>query len=261
MQIIQSPINNFVYITFSILLSALITSYIIKKFKFKYNEIQSSNIKYSAIISLIIVSITIIMSPLIMIIIKKIVVTQLKISSNSGMGVIIYIIIAILTIAPTVIVSKLLNESLDSLGLTKKNIFKSIFIGFISYIIYFMCIVTVTHKLKYITSIGSLLSIWNLLNAMFTALGEEILFRGYIQNRLMKWLGDKKGLIITTLIFVCSHTAQRMIMNNMNITGVIISLVWIFPIGLFCGYLFLKCKNVAAPTIFHALYNFFANFI
>lgn len=261
MQIIQSPINNFVYMTFSILLSALITYFLIKKLKFENYEIQSANIKYSAIISLIVVSITIIMSPFIMIFIKKVVVTQLKISSNSGMGAIIYIIIAILTVAPAVIVSRLLNESLDSLGLTKKNIFKSIFIGFISYIIYFICIVIVTHKLKYIMSIGSLLSIWNLLNALFTALGEEFLFRGYIQNRLMKWLGYKKGLIITTLIFVCSHTAQRMIINNMGITDVIVSLVWIFPTSLFYGYLFLKCKNVTAPTIFHTLYNFFANFI
>lgn len=258
MQIVQSPINNFIYLIFSLLFSALITGFLIRKLKFKDYEIKTTNIKYSAIISLFVVSITFIMSPLILIFINKYIVNQLKISSNSGVGVIIYIIIAVLEITPAIIVVKLRKESLFSLGITKLNIFKSIFIGSISYFIYLIFIIIMQHRLKYIFHINSVFSTWNFLNCIFTALGEEILFRGYLQNRLIKWLGDKKGLIITALVFSFFHIFQR-ILTGMSFTNAIISVIAILPVALFYGYLFLKCKNVIASTIFHTFFDFFLN--
>jgi membrane protease YdiL (CAAX protease family) len=117
------------------------------------------------------------------------------------------------------------------------------------------------HKLKYIFPVNSLFSIWNLLNCLFTALGEEILFRGYIQFRLITWLGNKKGFILSTLFFCFAHIGQRMISADMSMINAIFSSILLFPVALFLGYLFLKCKNIAASTVFHTLYNFFVNYI
>lgn len=188
-------------------------------------------------------------------------VNQLKISSNSGIGIIIYIIITILEIAPVIIAVVLRKESLNSLGISKKNIFKSIFIGFISYLIYFIFMVLMKHKLKYIFPVKSIFSIWVFFSCICTALGEEILFRGYIQNRLIIWIGDKKGFIMTALFFCFSHVFERMITENMSIINAIVSSISLFPVALFFGYLFLKCKNITAPTIFHTFYNFFLNYL
>ena len=261
MQIAQLLINN-MFTIISLLLSALILHFIIQRMRFNLNEIKVKNVKYSAIISLIVVLvIVIIMTPLMLIFIESFIVNKLKISSNSGVGVIIYIIIAVLEITPVIIVAKLRKESLYSLGITKKNIFKSIFIGFISYFIYFIFIIIVEHRLKYIFHVNSVFSMWDFLNDTCTALSEEILFRGYLQNRLIKWIGDKKGLIVTALAFSFSHIFQRMLTGNMNFTNAIISVISLFPVALFLGYLFFKCKSVTASTIFHTFFDFFTNYI
>ena len=201
------------------------------------------------------------MYPLILIFIKSFIAGQLKISSNSALGVVIYIITAILEVVPVIIVIMLQKEGLCSLGITRNNIFKSIFIGLVSYTLFLVFIVIMKHQLKYIFLPDSSFSIWAIINCLFTAFGEEVLFRGYVQYRLTEWLGDKKGLIIAALIFSCSHIFQRMMIINLSIINAVISSILLFPAGLFLGYLFLKCKNIAASTIFHALYDFFANFI
>lgn len=262
MQLVSLQINNTIYISFSLLLSAFVVHLITKNLDFSYEEIKLVSIKQSAIVSLIITAIFVIfMYPLMLILIKNFIVGQLKISSNSALGLVIYIIVAILEVVPVIIVIMLRKEGLSSLGITRSNIFKSIFIGLVSYILFFVCIVIIKHKFKYIVIPQFSFSIWSLVNCLLTAFGEEVIFRGYVQYRLTKWLGDKKGLIISALIFSCSHISQRMMAINLSIINASILSILLFPSGLFLGYLFLKCKNITASTIFHALYDFFLNFI
>lgn len=245
----------------SLLLSFLFTYLIIKKLNFVNYKIKSENIKHSAIISLIVtLLISIVISPFILIVIISIT-KHLKIISNSGMGVVIYIIIAILEIAPAVIIVILRKESISSLGITKKNIFKSIFVGASSYIIYIAFMIILKHRLVYIFPTNSLFSIYYFGEDFFTAIGEEILFRGYLQSRLTKWLGDKKGLILTALVFCIPHIFQRLITEHMTINNAIVSSISLLPAALLMGYLCFKCKNVIASTIFHTFYNFFQIFI
>ncbi|WP_026038444.1 CPBP family intramembrane glutamic endopeptidase [Clostridium arbusti] len=261
MQISQLPTNT-LYIMFSLIITYFAVRFIIKRINFNYKEMKLVNIKHSAIISLIVVSsIIIIMCPLILIFIKIFIVNQMKVDEDSGTGLIIYIIIAILEIMPVMVLAALRKERLSSLGITKNNIFKSIFIGLISYLLFFLCIVIIKHKFKYVVIPQFSFSIWSLMNCFFTALGEEIIFRGYVQYRLTEWLGDKKGLISLALIFSFSHIFQRILLGNMNAINIFVSLIGILPGALFMGYLFLKCKNIASTTIFHTFYDFFNNYI
>ena len=108
---------------------------------------------------------------------------------------------------------------------------------------------------------NSIFSIWDFLNCILLAFGEEVLWRGYLQNRLTTWLGIKKGLILTAFLFSFSHLFQRMFQADMSITTAIVSCLAIFPLALFLGYLFSKSKNVAASTVFHTFWNFFINYI
>jgi membrane protease YdiL (CAAX protease family) len=261
MQISQSLINT-LYLILSLTLTTLTVNFIIKKTSFNYKEINLVNIKHSAIISLIVaLGIIIIMCPLILISIKNFVVNQMKVNANSGTGLIVYIIIAILEIIPVMISVILRKESLYSLGITKINIFKSILIGLVSYILFLFCIVIIKHQLKYIFIPQFSFSIWSFTNCFFTALGEEIIFRGYVQYRLTEWLGNTKGLIFSALFFCFAHIFQRMLIDNMSIINAIISLILLLPVALLLGYLFFKCKNITASTIFHTFYDFFVNYI
>jgi len=252
------------YQIFSFIFSALILYFIVKKLKFKAYDLKIANHKRSAIISLIVVLVTaIIMFPLIlsfMKIFKIFIINQLGIKNGSGSAVIINAILALLEITPVIIIMLIRKESLYSLGITKKNFFKSVLIGFISYIIYFAFMV-IMKQYKFPFPPNSVFSLWAFLNFILLAFAEEVLFRGYLQTRLTKWLGDQRGLVFTAFLFSFSHLFQRILSVDMSLSSALVSCIAIIPFALFMGYLFSKCKDVVAPTVLHTFYNFFLNHI
>lgn len=77
-------------------------------------------------------------------------------------------------------------------------------------------------------------------------LGEEIVFRGFLQRILEKqWRDPTRAVLFTALIFAFIH------MNP----------YWFFQIyilGIFLGFLALKTNSIIAPIILHGLNNFIA---
>jgi membrane protease YdiL (CAAX protease family) len=80
------------------------------------------------------------------------------------------------------------------------------------------------------------------------ALGEEIVYRGYLMNRVAGLFRETKALwvlslIVVSVVFGCAHLDQGatgMIENVLN--------------GLLLGGLYLACgRNLAVPVIAHAL--------
>jgi len=242
---------------FSFILSALVIHFIVKKLQLKRYDLKIANHKRSAIISLIVVLITvIIISPLVGIFMKVFASNGLKGSA----AVIFFVITGLLQITPLIIITLLRKESLYSLGITKKNVYTSVLIGFISYIIYF-AFMFIMKQYRFPFPTNSVFSLLSLVNFSLVAFAEEILIRGYLQTRLTEWLGNQIGLILTAFIFSFSHLIPMILSGNMNLSHAIISCISLFPIGLFLGYLFSKCKNIVPSTIFHTLYSFFMNYI
>jgi len=83
---------------------------------------------------------------------------------------------------------------------------------------------------------------------LFTALPEELLFRGLMQNILGKWLGsDTKALIIASILFGLAH------LNNaaypQNIKYCLLATI----AGIFYGRVYLATRSILAGAITHAL--------
>ena len=83
---------------------------------------------------------------------------------------------------------------------------------------------------------------------LFTALPEELLFRGLMQNILGKWLGsDRKALIIASILFGLAH------LNNaaypQNIKYCLLATI----AGIFYGRVYLETRSILAGAITHAL--------
>jgi len=77
---------------------------------------------------------------------------------------------------------------------------------------------------------------------------EEVVFRSFLIPMIRQHLGTLSALIISSLLFAFVH-----LMNpNVSWPGVVNLILG----GLFMGLLFLKYKNVWAPTGFHASWNF-----
>lgn len=80
---------------------------------------------------------------------------------------------------------------------------------------------------------------------LFVGVGEELLFRGLIQQDLTGAFGWRWGLFGSSALFAVMHLTWRSIPE----------LVFVFVAGLILGALYLKTKSLVAPTILHGINN------
>lgn len=80
---------------------------------------------------------------------------------------------------------------------------------------------------------------------IFVAVGEELLFRGLIQNDLMRLLGDGWGLLMAGLLFCIMHMTWRSAPE----------LGFTFLAGLVFGYAYYRTKSLTMPMVMHCVGN------
>lgn len=78
--------------------------------------------------------------------------------------------------------------------------------------------------------------------AVLPPIFEELAFRGYLFNKLLKIASVKTTIIATAFIFAIIHFS-------------LISFLWIFPFGLILGYLRSKYKTLWLGMIIHFIHN------
>ena len=71
---------------------------------------------------------------------------------------------------------------------------------------------------------------------------EEFLFRGILFNHLLKLTSPKSTIMVSSILFSFIHFS-------------LFSLLWLFPIGLFLGYLRFRYRTIWYSIFFHSLYN------
>lgn len=82
--------------------------------------------------------------------------------------------------------------------------------------------------------------------ALLAGVGEELLFRGFLQSLLARWTSPLLGLILGSLAFGAAHAVTRTYFALASI------------IGLFLGWLMLEYNDLVAPIVAHTVYDFVA---
>jgi hypothetical protein len=77
-------------------------------------------------------------------------------------------------------------------------------------------------------------------------IGEELLFRGVLQQVLGEWTGATAAVAVTSVVFGLAHLITPLY-------GVLAALV-----SVYLGWLFLQYENLAVPMVTHGLYDFVA---
>jgi uncharacterized protein len=96
--------------------------------------------------------------------------------------------------------------------------------------------------------IGSAALRW-LLIFLFTAVPEELFFRGWVQNLLERRLGRRLALVVASVLFGLSHFNKRLgTMSHFNWRYVILATI----AGIFYGRAWRDNRRVFASTITHA---------
>jgi uncharacterized protein len=76
--------------------------------------------------------------------------------------------------------------------------------------------------------------------------GEELLFRGVLQQVLAEWTGTAAAVAITSIVFGLAHLITPLY-------GVLATLV-----SLYLGWLLLQYENLVVPMVTHGMYDFVA---
>ncbi|WP_375104681.1 lysostaphin resistance A-like protein [Paenibacillus sp. RS8] len=174
----------------------------------------------------------------------------------------IYSSIFILELAPLLFLLRSKKESLQSIGLTTSNTAMSILLGIVGAIPFTYQIILdfILHK-KEIQLEGANLWLELLILFIFTALPEELMFRGYIQTRITGLIKNKYlAIVVVGLLFALMHIPFQMSMVNMTFMDYLIT-NWVYMIQLmvmhiYFVYLYTRNNNILVPIISHTLIDF-----
>jgi membrane protease YdiL (CAAX protease family) len=90
-------------------------------------------------------------------------------------------------------------------------------------------------------------TLWEMALVSFAAgVGEELLFRGVLQQLLQQWIDPTMALLLVGLLFGLAHA--------MSATYFVLATL----AGIYLGWLALACGNLVPPMIAHGLYDFIA---
>ena len=85
---------------------------------------------------------------------------------------------------------------------------------------------------------------WSIfLVAILPPIFEELAFRGYLYEVVSKVASEKMTIVATAALFALAHFS-------------FLSVIWIFPFGLFLGYLRKRYNTLWLPMLVHFIHNF-----
>jgi membrane protease YdiL (CAAX protease family) len=82
--------------------------------------------------------------------------------------------------------------------------------------------------------------------ATLAGVGEELLFRGVLQAKLVQWTTPLIGIVIASILFGFAHA-----LSNLYFAFAV-------AVGAFLGWLALEFHELVAPMVAHGLYDFLA---
>jgi membrane protease YdiL (CAAX protease family) len=78
---------------------------------------------------------------------------------------------------------------------------------------------------------------------------EELIFRGFLQNFFVDWLGTRFGIFASSLVFAAFHFAQAQGVSNIQMLSCIFILAYLL------GVTYVKEKSLVASIGMHAAFN------
>lgn len=168
---------------------------------------------------------------------------------------IFYIPLNIIELFPIFIILKYRNQSLKSVGINKNKILKQIIIGISLYLPLFL----LNWKVLKVLNV-ELMSIWGFMCMLIEiAFVEEVIFRGYIQQRLRGLIKNRYvNLFIAAFMFGIIHIPFTLIQfDNITFNNIVLSIIprmimHIYFVGVFKA----GGNSILSSTITHTLYNF-----
>lgn len=161
-----------------------------------------------------------------------------------------WMVYAIISFVPILVILRIRHQNLESVGFTTKNLRLSIAVGLVLSALWLAF--NTTPEL-FLTRALTSNAFYGFFYFLGVGLGEELLFRGFLQLRFVAWLGELKGLIAASVVMAFTHLPQRLFVAGMNPLQAMISATLLIPVSLLLGFVMLRTQNVLGPTVLHTI--------
>lgn len=159
------------------------------------------------------------------------------------------------TLVPLLIALRLTRSGLDSVGVTRTNLARSVAIGLVLAAAWLLASGALGDLLK-----PRLEHAFALIGALSVGFSEEIVWRGYLQSRLIDWIGARRGIVLATTVFALFHIPQRLLAGVRG-TDLVQEIVAVALFGGGFGVLQASTRNVTLPAIVHTAIDWSARFV
>ena len=164
------------------------------------------------------------------------------------------VLIAALSLVPLVIAARSGGWTWSSIGLTRARLRRSLIAGAAIGLGWLIASGTITELQRPRPA-----HLYVLLAATAVAFSEELVTRGYVQSRVVAWLGKARGVAVTALIFALLHIPQRLLASLLG-ADLAVQLGVVAALGLALGIVQQTTRNVALPTVVHAAVDWSSRF-
>ena len=163
-------------------------------------------------------------------------------------------------IVPTYYLLKKEKENLKSIGFQFENFFGVVYfvlmLGFI-----FSAFAFVVNYLKYdgfnfAANIGQTGFVWALVLSFFTAISEEVAFRGFIFTRLNKVIKNQwSANLIASIGWTMIHLPIALFDWKLPVMSLVVYILMVFTFSFGATFVFIRTKNIVAPILLHVLWQ------
>jgi membrane protease YdiL (CAAX protease family) len=149
--------------------------------------------------------------------------------------------IALVLLGPALLTMRWRREPWASAGVSRYNLGGSLVIGALLALLSLVSIFFGgEHSPGQVIGYLGSRHLWALLQYTVVGFGEEFAFRGYLQTRLVAWLGRWSGWVLTSVLMALAHAVQRLTVGGMPPLDALSSSASLIPISLFLGYVMLR---------------------
>jgi uncharacterized protein len=82
---------------------------------------------------------------------------------------------------------------------------------------------------------------------------EELTYRGFLQTRLVAWLGEVGGWVLASGLFAVAHVPQSLLIGELGLADTAVRFVVQLFFGLVFGFIVLRAGSIYAAATLHAL--------
>jgi membrane protease YdiL (CAAX protease family) len=168
--------------------------------------------------------------------------------------VVAQLLVCIIAFGPALVVIRRRREPLASAGVSRDNLGRSLVVS-IPLVAMPVAWRLVAPRLGAATPPFDAADFWALMKFVIVGFGEEFAYRGYLQTRLVDWLGQSPGWILASVLMAMAHVGHRVVVLGMTGTEALASSAALIPISLFLGFVMLRTRSIVAPGILHTAIN------